>query len=167
VKRGLLPPGEYEWRRDTLRLMLPGRCHSVLLFWDGGGNRRRFTNYFVNMEEPFRRTAIGVDTQDHTLDVTVRPDLSWAWRDAAELENHLKHGFYTAELSEAIRSEGKRAIEAIMEGTHPCLNAWDRWLPDPDWDTPPMPAGWASAPLTFWERRRWAYGDDGVHERQA
>src|SRR5437867_1553548 len=43
------------WRHDTLRLMFPGAHHSVWLFWD----RPAFTGWYVNLEEPFRRTAIG------------------------------------------------------------------------------------------------------------
>lgn len=32
--RRALPPDEYIWRNDTLRLMFPGRSHSVLIFWE-------------------------------------------------------------------------------------------------------------------------------------
>lgn len=64
MHKSKVPPGEYVWRRETLRLMLPGRRHSVFLFWDDVGGRRTFSYYFVNMEEPFRRTAAGIDTQD-------------------------------------------------------------------------------------------------------
>ena len=28
-----LPPDKYVWRNDTLRLMFPGRSHSVSMFW--------------------------------------------------------------------------------------------------------------------------------------
>ena len=72
---------EQEWRRDMLRLMFPGQAHSVWLFWEG--DDRHFARYYVNMEEPFRRTAIGVDTNDHALDIVVEPDLTWVWKDLA------------------------------------------------------------------------------------
>src|SRR5258708_7659187 len=60
------------WWADTLRLMFSGRSHSVWLTWrpDGG-----FVGYYVNLEEPFRRTRIGFDTNDHTLDIVVTPGL--------------------------------------------------------------------------------------------
>lgn len=160
IRRDFLPPDHYEWRKDTLRILLPGRCHSVWLFWEGKAADRRFEKYFINMEEPFRRTATGIDTQDHTLDIVVNPDLQWAWRDEKELDEHVRHGFYTHDLAKAIRTEGERAIGEITNGTHPCLNDWDRWLPDPDWQTPALPADWEATSLTFWERRTWAYGDD-------
>jgi predicted RNA-binding protein associated with RNAse of E/G family len=158
MKKAMLPPDEYVWRKDTLRLMLPGRHHSIFLFWDGIGDDREFSNYFVNMEEPFRRTAIGIDTQDHTLDIVVTPSLNWTWRDEDELENHVQHGFYTSELAEAARSEGQRVMEELVQGTHPCLDGWTRWLPDPGWEIPQMPTGWNTTPVTFWNERLWAYG---------
>jgi hypothetical protein len=93
MARIALPPDEYVWRKDTLRLMFPGRQHSVWLSWMNTGSSRRFSGYFVNMEEPFRRTRVGFDTQDHTLDIEVAPDQSWKWRDTEELNEHVKHRF--------------------------------------------------------------------------
>jgi predicted RNA-binding protein associated with RNAse of E/G family len=154
------PPDEYSWRQDTLRLMFPGRHHSVFLFWKTADGKRSFTRYFVNMEEPFRRTAVGVDTQDHTLDIDVTPELRCSWRDEDELANHVKYGFYTQALARAARAEGESVIDAITRGTHPCLNGWDRWRPDPAWRIPAFPNGWDSVPATSWERRVWAYGED-------
>jgi predicted RNA-binding protein associated with RNAse of E/G family len=158
ASRSQLPPDTYVWRKDTLRLMLPERHHSVLLFWDGLGSDRRFTKYFVNMEEPFRRTPVGIDTQDHTIDVDVAPNLAWRWRDEEELRNHVKYGFYTEALAAAARAEGERAIAAIERGDHPCLDSWSQWSPDHRWKTPEIPAGWDTTPVTFWAERPWAYG---------
>jgi len=153
------PPSEYTWRNDTLRLMFPGARHSVSLFWETSGATRRLLRYFVNMEEPFRRTEIGFDTQDHTLDVVVTPELAFTWRDEAELDSHVALGFYTRELAAAVRAEGQRAIDAIAQGNHACLQGWAQWSPDPRWQPPAIPAAWAAAPAASWELRRWAYGD--------
>ncbi|HEX6998586.1 MAG TPA: DUF402 domain-containing protein [Gammaproteobacteria bacterium] len=152
-----LPPLEKVWRRDTLRLMLPGRAHAVLLSWEGEGRSRRLLKYFVNLEEPFRRTAVGVDTQDHTLDIDVTPGLQWSWRDEEELLAHVEHGFYTPELAAAVRAEGERVIGEMLAGTHACAR-WAHWRPDPEWPVPQLPAGWDTTAPTFWERRGWAYG---------
>jgi hypothetical protein len=165
MQRAALPPDEYVWRNDTLRLMFPGRQHSVWLSWVNRGSSRQFAQYFVNMEEPFRRTAVGFDTQDHTLDIEVTPELTWKWRDTEELQEHVKHGFYTASLSDEIWNEGRRAIEEIMRGTHPCLGAWRSWEPDPLWEVPQMPAEWSSLPVALWEKHYWAYGRLGALRR--
>jgi len=160
MTKTMLPPGEFVWRKDTLRLMFPGRRHSVYLFWDQRGTRRAFSYYFVNMEEPFRRTAVGFDTQDHTLDVVVTAELRWTWRDEDELRNHVKEGFFTPALAEAARTEGEEVIRAICdERTHPCLGGWAEWVPDPSWRVPELPTGWDTTPVTFWEGRHWAYPD--------
>jgi hypothetical protein len=153
------PPHEYTWRNDTLRLMFPAARHSVSLFWDGTGATRRFLRYFVNLEEPFRRTTAGFDTQDHTLDVVATPMLGFSWRDEAELESHVALGFYTRDLATAVRAEGQRVIDALAQGTHACLRGWAQWSPDPRWPMPSIPATWDTTPPTSWELREWAYGD--------
>lgn len=155
-----IPTGEFVWRSDTLRLMFPGRTHSVSLFWTDSGDGRRLGKYFINMEEPLRRTPIGFDTQDHTLDVVVQPDLSWAWRDEEELANHVAEGFFTPSLAEAVRDEGLKVIDEFRRGTHPCLSGWPDWTPESDWEIPVVSESWASTPPTFWTRRSWAYGTD-------
>jgi predicted RNA-binding protein associated with RNAse of E/G family len=152
-----VPPDEYVWRADTLRLMFPGRSHSVSLFWQRDAGESAFTKYFVNIEEPFRRTSIGFDTQDHTLDVVVQPDLSWAWRDEGEFENHLANGFFTAALVDSVRAEAKLVVDEMARGKHAAV-AWTAWSPNSTWDTPVVPTGWNTTPPTFWERRSWAYG---------
>jgi hypothetical protein len=152
-----LPPDEYVWRHDALRILLPGRAHSVSLFWTQDGGTRRLFKYFVNMEEPFRRTAVGVDTQDHTIDIEVTPALEWRWRDEDELTSHVAHGFYTPELAAAARAEGDAAIAAILRREHPCVR-WAEWTPPAGWRTPGFADGWDTTPPSFWERRDWAYG---------
>lgn len=158
--RAGLPPDEYVWRNDTLRLLAPGRSHSVSLSWQHEGGTRRLLKYFVNMEEPFRRTAIGFDTQDHTLDIEFTPALAWHWRDEQELANHVAQGFYTAELAAAARAEGERVIDAMRRREHECLRGWAEWSPPPEWRIPAFVVGWDTTPPTLWERRDWAYGGD-------
>ena len=158
LPRAMLPPDEYVWRNDTLRLMFPGRRHSVWLSWTHDGSSRRFAKYFVNLEEPFRRTVLGFDTADHTLDVEVTPDLRWNWRDTGELAEHVKQGFYTPALEREVWNEGRRVIDEIERRTHPCLRGWSDWAPDSHWEVPRVPAGWSSVPPAIWDEHEWAYG---------
>jgi hypothetical protein len=153
-----LPPDEYVWRHDALRLMFPGQAHSVSLFWGWASGERSLLKYFVNMEEPFRRTAVGFDTQDHTLDIEVTPELEWRWRDEHELASHVAEGFYTPALAAAARTEGERALDAMRRREHECMRGWSEWRPPPEWRMPPFVEGWDTTPATFWERRAWAYG---------
>jgi predicted RNA-binding protein associated with RNAse of E/G family len=144
-----LPRGEFVWRQDTLRLMFPGRRHAVLLFWRRDGDARELERYFVNMEEPFQRTRVGFDTQDHTLDIEVTPKLEARWRDEAELESHVAHGFFTRARAAAIRAEGEAVLAELAAGGHPCLRGWSSWSPS---ESSPceLPSGWDTEPLTRW-----------------
>jgi hypothetical protein len=100
------------------------------------------SNGWLPWGRPFRRTAVGFDTQDHTIDIEVTPQLAWRWRDEQELANHVAEGFYTDELAEAARLEGKQAITAIQRLEHPCTRGWSEWTPPPEWQVPSFVAGW-------------------------
>ncbi len=143
------------WRANTLRLMFPGRCHSVWLHWRG--EERRFTGYYVNFEEPFRRTAIGFDTNDHSLDILVTPDLRWSWKDADDFTERVRQGIYSTGFAAEVRAETGRVIRAIESRQPPFSGEWERWTPDQGWTTPRLPPTWDTEPVTHWERRSWAY----------
>ncbi|MCO5200413.1 MAG: DUF402 domain-containing protein [Chloroflexi bacterium] len=157
------PPGqsrglvEREWRRDMLRLMFPGKAHSVWCFWEG--DERRFTSYYVNMEEPFRRTAIGVDTNDHALDIVVNPDLSWSWKDLDEFEGLVARGTYSPEFGQAVREEAEQVVADIEARREPFDAGWDAWMPPAGWELPRLHPRWRDEPAVPWERRAWAYRD--------
>jgi len=46
--------------------------HAIWVFWRGP--QREFAGWYVNLQEPFRRTSRGVDTQDLELDIVIAPD---------------------------------------------------------------------------------------------
>jgi len=147
------------WRRDTLRLMFPGRHHSVWLSWDRTPEGRQFHGYYVNMEEPYRRTSVGVDTNDHALDVVVAPDLSWTWKDEDELERRALNGIYYPDFAARIRAEGEQAIAALERRLPPFTGEWVEWAPPEDWAIPELPTGWDTSPPVLWPERLQAYAD--------
>jgi hypothetical protein len=143
---------------DVLRLMFPGRWHSVWVFQqpqDDG--TRHFLGYYVNFEEPFRRTTIGFDTNDHSLDIVVAPDLTWSWKDREDFESRVRQGIYAEEFAAEVRAEAARVIAAIEARASPFADGWDRWTPDPAWEPPILPTTWDTEPVARWERWHWAY----------
>jgi hypothetical protein len=58
----------------------PGDAYSVWVFWDG--EDRRFSAWYLNLEEPFVRTALGIDTRDHELDLWSDDGRTWHFKDA-------------------------------------------------------------------------------------
>ena len=116
-----------------------GASHSVYVHWGRAGE---FLGWYVNLEEPWRETALGFDTTDHLLDVWIEPDRSWRWKDEDHLAEAVEIGLFTAEKARTIRLEGERAIERIRAWTEPFNEGWPGWRPDREWPLPAMPHGW-------------------------
>jgi hypothetical protein len=74
---------ERSGRGATLTLHPPGVAHCIRLFWDA---EWRFLTWYVNLEDPYTRTERGIQTNDHTLDVVITPDMEWSWKDEPEFE---------------------------------------------------------------------------------
>ncbi len=109
------------WKTNILRLSVPGSDHSVLLIWDEGFREMRL--WYVNLEEPLRRTSVGFDYQDQFLDVEISPDRSsWRWKDEDELQEAVELGVISSERASELRAEGKRVIER-MEANEPSFES--------------------------------------------
>jgi len=114
----------------------PGTPHAVLR-WSADP-----AVWYVNLQLPLARTAIGFDTTDHALDAIVEPDGSWRWKDEDELEQAVERGLFTAEDAAAFRAEGERAVARIVDREPPFDRDWSGWRPDPSWPAPSLPEGW-------------------------
>ena len=147
------------WRRDVLRLMYPGQFFSIWVFWEYSDNGREHTSYYVNMEEPFRRSKVGFDTNDHTLDIVVMPDLSWYWKDLDELSERVGAGVYPIDFAEFVRKKADEIVVRIEKNLAPFNEGWEKWQPPENYKIPVLRSDWESAPVTLWEDRHWAYGE--------
>ena len=101
--------------------------------------------WYVNLQDPLRRTALGFDTVDHALDVIVELDRAWRWKDEDELAEAVENGLFTTEDAERFRFEGERAVARILDREPPFDRDWSSWRPDPSWPTPSLPDGWDRA----------------------
>jgi predicted RNA-binding protein associated with RNAse of E/G family len=123
-----------------LRLTIPGTDCSVLLFWKHP--EMSFEHYYINLEEPFRRTPIGFDYTDQFLDILPEHDLSdWHWKDEDELQEAIALGVVSPERAAAMRVEGEKVARWLQSGKSP-FNGWEKWRPDPLWKIPVLPEGW-------------------------
>jgi hypothetical protein len=130
--------GKERWHgHGTLMLQRPGEMHAVWHFWDGPA--RRFAGWYVNLQEPFRRTPQGYDTQDLELDIWIPADGPWRWKDVEALEQRVREGRYTAAQVESVRAEGRRIACELDAGRRWWDGRWAAWQPDPDWPTPSFP----------------------------
>jgi hypothetical protein len=103
---------------------------------------------YVNVCLPFRRSAVGFDTDDLCLDleIDVRTDGSTSWRtkDDDDLDERAELGIYTAREVARIRATAAEAVSRLQAGAPPFDGSWTRWSPDPGWRAHPgLPLNWA------------------------
>ena len=121
----------------VLQLQRPGEAYAV---WHGTGPH--LDGWYVNLQEPFRRTPRGFDTLDNVLDIVVGLDGSWSWKDDEELDDWVDRGRYTAEEISAIRAEGALVAADLDAGRRWWSDEWLAWQPDPSWPVPELPRDW-------------------------
>jgi protein associated with RNAse G/E len=98
--------------------------------------------WYVNLQEPFRRSGFGLETMDLALDVVVEADRSWRWKDEDELALFVEHDAFDAELAQRLREEGLRVAGNLERDEPPFSEPWHEWRPDPGWRIPELPSGW-------------------------
>ena len=126
---------------DVLMLAVPGAAHSVYAMWEAG--HTSFRCWYINLEDPLRRTSIGFDTMDHLLDVVASPDRSeWRWKDEDEFGEAEAIGVYSSAEARAIRAEGDRVIKLMQANQSPFCDGWEKWSPPTEWRIPVLPANW-------------------------
>jgi uncharacterized protein len=124
-----------------LRLERPGRAHSLWRFADTDSGVQ---GWYANLEDPLRRTADGVRTADHVLDVWCDDTGFWLWKDEDELAAMVELGLCTPAWADEVRAEGEAVITAFEAGEPPFDGTWHDWRPDPSWPLPDLPAGLAA-----------------------
>jgi hypothetical protein len=124
---------------DTVFLISPGKAHAVHVMWDP---LQRFVGWYVNLQEPVRRTGLGFDFLDQELDIVVSPDLDWQWKDKNHLEQAQDLGLFSPEQVRAILQEGQQVVVNIQVKAVPFDGSWNDWGPPTDWSTPGLPEGW-------------------------
>lgn len=130
--------GKDRWEgHGVLMLQRPNEAHAVWVFWQG--TNRAFWGWYVNVQEPFRRTPFGYDTQDLELDIWVPADGPWKWKDEELLEQRVEEGRYTREQVAAIRDEGHRVAAELDAGRRWWDDEWASWEPNVAWPTPTFP----------------------------
>ena len=126
---------------DVLILMREGDAYSPQLYRSPDGATKL---WYINLQDPVRRTPLGFDTLDHILDVFAGLDLSW-WqlKDEHELAEAVELGVVTSERAEC-RSGGRRARRRDDGQRRGVVDVWSDWEPDRSRSIPTLPADWAA-----------------------
>lgn len=128
--------GEHVWDVSSLWILRPGDWHAVWVSWRPTGEH---LGWYVNLQTPFERTDIGIESMDLMLDVVADPDLSWRWKDDDEFDEIAERGIFEPELVARVRAEAERVIGRIEGREPPFDEPWPSWRPDPRWSAPRLP----------------------------
>ena len=129
------PAFDFVWSRtQRLRLVREGDAHTIELFWDEGWE---FIGWYVNLQAPLVLRGSCFDMTDLDLDITVRPDGTWEWKDEDGFVEMQELGIVDAAAAAEIRAEGERVVAA-----RPWPTGWEDWRPPPDWGPLPLPDDW-------------------------
>jgi len=121
------------WKRHALVTTTPTSASAIRAWWTGDW---MFGGWYVNLQEPLRRTATGFVTEDHFLDILVAPGLTWTWKDEDELDLAVERGRLTLAKARAIRIEGERVIDLVERAAFPFDGSLVDWRPDIAWSLP-------------------------------
>lgn len=136
----LAPRARKTWHtHHCLQLMRPGDPYAPMGFWR---QDLSFVAWYINLQDPVRRSHVGYDRMDHVLDIVVGEDLrSWMWKDTDELEKVVELGLVTPEMAAEVRRNGE-AVVAMIEAGEAWWGEWRSWEPDPGAPIPTLPDGW-------------------------
>jgi hypothetical protein len=125
--------------KHVLSFAWPGSFAAVLLEFRPDWSP---LHWYINLEDPLRRSEIGFDTLDHKLDVILELDGAWRWKDEDELAETIRRGLLDAAEEPMLRAAAERAVERIVGREPPFDRDWTTWRPDPAWPVPGLPEGW-------------------------
>ena len=138
---------------NALFLIVPGAWRAPWLRWTPEWD---FLGWYVNLQEPIRRTPIGFDVRDLDLDILVDPERRWRWKDEDELEGSVEAGVISAAVADRTRAEGLAAVADIEAGAWPFTEEMSAWRPDPAWPQPTLPEVPLDELLHLYDEEHWS-----------
>jgi len=126
---------------DVLMLVPNGASHAIYAMWKTG--QAKLLCWYINLQEPLRRTKLGFDSMDHFLDIVISADRStWHWKDEDEFNEAVELGIFSPDEASAIRSEGERALQLLRTDNAQFYDRWENWRPPSEWGIPPLLEDW-------------------------
>lgn len=127
-------------KNNSIRLYLPGRSYSVGVTFD---DQDHFVSWYGNLEAPFHRTRLGIDTRDFALDIVAYPDGHWHWKDEEEFQRRLEVGIDSAQHQTQVRTAGQDFIERFERKIWPFNAGWEDWRAPVAWQIRELPEDWS------------------------
>jgi protein associated with RNAse G/E len=108
----------------------------VSLGWEPDGT---FLGWYVNFEHPATPNPAGLETMDLVLDLVVRPNRQWDWKDRTDFDEAARRGILDASLLETFEAVADLVLAQLASRSGPFDESWCTWRPDPSWPRPVLP----------------------------
>ena len=132
---------ELTWTRTvTLGICEAGSGWYTRLFWDGDSGA--FLFYYVDFVRPIIMNGSFVDTSDLVLDIVVREDRSWSFKDEDEYTLLRQHGWVTEKDHRSVSANRGRVVALIEAGEFPFDGSLVHWVWPASLSVPALPPGW-------------------------
>jgi len=129
---------ETTWHTNRILWVWPRAAgYMVGHVWEDATDQ--FRGWYLNLQTPLRRSRIGFDLWDQLLDVVVRPDRTWFWKDEDQFEDAIRLDVIGSKEAAAVRAQGEsliRRLNALLP------TGWENWRPEPGWPVLELPGGW-------------------------
>ena len=132
---------DFTWTDNhVLMLLRKDRMNAIWLKWRDPD--WTLVDYYGNIQARPIRTAMGIDTADYLLDVSISRDFQCSWKDEDEWELAREHRLIDASLLDEVRTEGERIMAEVAARAWPFDGSLVDWRPDPSWPVPALPDHW-------------------------
>jgi protein associated with RNAse G/E len=129
---------DWRWKhRHSLTFLPVDKFYGIFWFWlEKTGE---FECWYVNFQLPFQKSGQCVNTLDLELDLIVRPDGSWYWKDETEYLEGIRRGSIPAEVAGQVEIAREEVISSLPTLFDP---KWLDWRPAAHWEVPQLSPDW-------------------------
>jgi protein associated with RNAse G/E len=121
---------------SLLYFFTPGSWARVNLGWSDD----KFIGWYVNFESPVEYWSGGLQSKDLVLDLQISPDGRWRWKDRDSFAAAVADGLLAGDLLPQFERAAARILQLLDRRIGPFEPTWREWTPEPQWDTPVLPA---------------------------
>ena len=141
VSSGIWCPVALTWQQtNCLHVVQPDRWWGTRLMWDAETDE--FLCWYIDFRLPVVRSGEALNTRDLALDIVVRPDGQWRWKDEDHYQFSLDMGYINGAEHAAVEAARELVVAEIEERRFPFTDDLLDWqLPA---ELPSLPETWAT-----------------------
>jgi hypothetical protein len=131
-----------EWRGGGALYLAYPHCWYVTIGFFNEDNTM-VTEWYINLQTPYRRTVLGFDYLDQELDIVIDSSLmAWSWKDEEKFLDAQRRNRIPVEQAVFVRRVGEEIIQQLENKQFTLPICWASWKPQDNWIVPHLPEEW-------------------------